>query len=377
MTRDEARKLVGGYATGSLTESERRLLFEAAMEDQDLFDELAREQEMKELLDEPGARDRLILAVTPPDRGAVVKRPIWVWSAIALAAVVFGVTTWSLLRTPKPVEVARVEPHAAQPAPPVAVDQLQPSPPVSSAPPANRPATDKKSPGAPAGAPGPATEANKPAAEAKAATEVKPAAETKKDERDKSLEAAQASAPAPAAQPRPEQQSQPQQAAPPSSRSQQAPSQQAAQQTVEVQAQTGFLPSAPIAPRPGVTGGAATGGGGTGGARKLASRAGLARVVRFGFDYTIEPDVLVLKFNTDGWLSLHFAPGDDTIALAHVTAGQIRREAIPNNATEAAIVFAVEAQTDPTVGVNLTRTDKSGTVEDPSSRRIEFLLKFY
>jgi hypothetical protein len=40
-------------------------------------------------------------------------------------------------------------------------------------------------------------------------------------------------------------------------------------------------------------------------------------------------------------------------------------------------VFAVEAQTDPTLGVNLTRSDKSGTVEDPSGRRIEFLLKFY
>ena len=44
MTRDEARRLMSSYATGSLSEAERRLLFEAALEDQDLFDELARDR---------------------------------------------------------------------------------------------------------------------------------------------------------------------------------------------------------------------------------------------------------------------------------------------------------------------------------------------
>jgi hypothetical protein len=353
VTRDDARKLIGGYATGSLTESERRLLFEAAMEDQDLFDELAREQELKELLDQPGARDRLIAAVTPTGRSGAVKRPIWIWSAIAMAAVVFGVSTWSLLRTPKPAEVARVEPRAAQPAPPAAVDRVQPSLPLKSPPPANRPAAEKKAaPAPPAGA---------------------PAAEAKKDERGASLDAAQPTAAAPAAPPPPpKQQTQSQQAAPQSSPSQQAPSPQATQQNVEVQAQSALLPPAPIAPRR-----SAAGGGGAGTVRSLAGRALAAKPARFGFDYTLEPEFLVLKFAADGWLSLHFAPGDDTIALAHVTAGQTRREAIPNNATEAAIVFAVEAQTDPTLGVQFTRTDKAGTVEDASGTRIEFLLKFY
>ena len=60
-----------------------------------------------------------------------------------------------------------------------------------------------------------------------------------------------------------------------------------------------------------------------------------------------------------------------------VSAGQIRREPIPNNATEAAIVFAVEAQTDATFGVQITRSDRKGTVEDLSGKRVEFLLKFY
>ena len=48
MTRDEIRGLIGGYATGSLSEAERRTLFEAALDDQELFDELAREQALKE-----------------------------------------------------------------------------------------------------------------------------------------------------------------------------------------------------------------------------------------------------------------------------------------------------------------------------------------
>jgi hypothetical protein len=42
MSREEIQKLIGGYATGSLTAGEQQALFEAALEDQELFDELAR-----------------------------------------------------------------------------------------------------------------------------------------------------------------------------------------------------------------------------------------------------------------------------------------------------------------------------------------------
>ena len=40
----ETERLLGGYATNTLTADERKLLYQAALEDQDLFDELAREQ---------------------------------------------------------------------------------------------------------------------------------------------------------------------------------------------------------------------------------------------------------------------------------------------------------------------------------------------
>ena len=52
MNRDDMRKLLGGYATGTLTDAERKALFEAAMEDQTLFDAIADEGVLKELLDE-------------------------------------------------------------------------------------------------------------------------------------------------------------------------------------------------------------------------------------------------------------------------------------------------------------------------------------
>ncbi len=89
MSKDEARKLLGGYATGSLTEAERRVLFEAALEDQELFDELAGEQVLKETLDEPGARQRLLVALEPPRRHRA-----WLWAgaaATAAIAVVIGI----------------------------------------------------------------------------------------------------------------------------------------------------------------------------------------------------------------------------------------------------------------------------------------------
>jgi len=122
MTSDEARKLVGGYATGSLTEAERRVLFEAALQDQELFDELTGEQVLKEVLEESGARQRLIAALEPPRRHRA-----WLWAgaaATAAIAVVIGIVVTQ--RTPPPPQqIAQVlkspEPATAPVATPVPV----------------------------------------------------------------------------------------------------------------------------------------------------------------------------------------------------------------------------------------------------------------
>ena len=85
MNPGEVRKLLGGYAAGTLTEEERRALFEAALTDQELFNELAREQALKELLDEPGAR-RQLLAALEAKESWVERIRGWLGRAVACAA---------------------------------------------------------------------------------------------------------------------------------------------------------------------------------------------------------------------------------------------------------------------------------------------------
>ena len=59
MTKDEIRQLLAGFATNTLTETERRTLFEAALDDQELFDALQQEQALKDLLADPGSRAQI------------------------------------------------------------------------------------------------------------------------------------------------------------------------------------------------------------------------------------------------------------------------------------------------------------------------------
>jgi len=60
MRPEGVEKLLGGYATGTLTEAECNALFEAALANQDLFDALADEEALRELLADPGARRHLL-----------------------------------------------------------------------------------------------------------------------------------------------------------------------------------------------------------------------------------------------------------------------------------------------------------------------------
>src|SRR5579883_2270346 len=63
MSRDEAKKLLGGYATGTLTREEEQALFAAALEDQELFDALAREQSLRDLLSDSTVRGQVLAAL--------------------------------------------------------------------------------------------------------------------------------------------------------------------------------------------------------------------------------------------------------------------------------------------------------------------------
>jgi hypothetical protein len=86
MPSDDIRDLIGRYATGSLSEEEKSRLFAAALDDQELFDELTAESQIKELISEPGVHDRLRVALTPQKDPQ--KKPVtgWIWGVAATAA---------------------------------------------------------------------------------------------------------------------------------------------------------------------------------------------------------------------------------------------------------------------------------------------------
>jgi hypothetical protein len=136
MNPGDIRKLLGGYAADTLTAEERKALFEAALTDQDLFNELAREQALKELLEEPAARRQLLAALEEKpaflDRlRAWMGRPVaWVTvgslAAVALLVVVAVRRTEAPL-APEPVLTAKLDapslPATPPPVPQAAADR--------------------------------------------------------------------------------------------------------------------------------------------------------------------------------------------------------------------------------------------------------------
>lgn len=63
---DDVRKLLGGYATGTLSDDEKKALFDAAIHDDALFAALADEDALKEILDDSSVRARLLQATEEP-----------------------------------------------------------------------------------------------------------------------------------------------------------------------------------------------------------------------------------------------------------------------------------------------------------------------
>jgi len=126
MTHEEIRKLLGGYATNTLTESERNALFEAALDDQELFNALQQEQALKNLLDDPAARAEVRQALEQPSgRVRTAGRMRW-WafggatSAVAAAAILFVIFHAGI--NERPTQLALSE-KAPSPVAPEASDQ--------------------------------------------------------------------------------------------------------------------------------------------------------------------------------------------------------------------------------------------------------------
>jgi hypothetical protein len=166
MPDSNLERLLGGYATGTLTEEERRALYQAALRDQMLFNALADEQALKELLDDPESRRRLLRALEPvvihgraaaafpawPPREATGWRrcPMWAWAGGLAVAVIAGIVVWHQWQplggaspepmmtadarstgegkaNPAPVQRAEPPAPAPPPAPPEAARSEQPA----------------------------------------------------------------------------------------------------------------------------------------------------------------------------------------------------------------------------------------------------------
>ena len=116
MTRDP-KHLLPGYATESLGEEERGELLRAALDDQALFDALVEEEGLRELLQDPAARQELLAVLEQPTAWerlrAWFERPATLIDLGAVAALVLvGIAGYAVLA---PEGLRRQSPAAARP----------------------------------------------------------------------------------------------------------------------------------------------------------------------------------------------------------------------------------------------------------------------
>ena len=323
MTREELQGLIGGYSTGSLSEAERKALFEAALEDQELFDELAREQALKSALEEPGARERLLAALEPR---AAPARPwwkmTWAWAAAAAACAVVIAGVALERSTVRVEEVARLQaPEPVAPGVPLPAPTVSPSTP--------RPApkvTESVRQSAP---PPPTVAVPRPATGPLPADSPAPPAELKKAE---------------------------------------APAEAARADSVAAIAPQQLAAGAPVvAPGPqaftqGTIGGVAAG------ARRLSPAAPAAKASRFAFDYSVTPQLVlrVLPYaNAFLTVSVMRTSGEEQLASSRPVQAGIQVEMqLPGDATSVMILFS--AQAGRTSGGAARPDPLSGTKSDPN-----------
>lgn len=120
MKSEDIEKLLGGYATGTLTDRERDALFSAALTDQNLFDALADEEALREMLADPVCRRELLAALSKEKETAWIARALaWFRSpttlAVAGSVMAALVLTVSLREQRKALAPAPVPATMAQP----------------------------------------------------------------------------------------------------------------------------------------------------------------------------------------------------------------------------------------------------------------------
>lgn len=138
MSDHDLEKLLGGFAADTLTPEEKQLLYRAALQDQLLFNAMADEQALKELLTDPTVRHRLLQALNQTGTSHAGDSPPWLdwfrrpaglaWAgglAAAALAVVLGTRVY--------------QDSLKQTAPSIVAKEARTSVPSASAPPASQP----------------------------------------------------------------------------------------------------------------------------------------------------------------------------------------------------------------------------------------------
>jgi len=117
---NDARELIGGHATSTLQEHEQRRLYEAALEDQALFDELVDEEALREALEDGPTRASLLDVLreepTPAWWRAFNLRMALTAAAVVMTAAL-GVIVYRELQREPSVDVARAPAPSAGEAP--------------------------------------------------------------------------------------------------------------------------------------------------------------------------------------------------------------------------------------------------------------------
>src|SRR5881628_1310640 len=121
MKDEDIRNLLGGFATDTLTDRERELLFTASLTNQELFNALADDQALRELLSDPASRRQLLKALQPAESGfferltAWMRRPAsWAVAGSVMAALVVAVA----IRQSRPPVLQQSSPPAMETAKP-------------------------------------------------------------------------------------------------------------------------------------------------------------------------------------------------------------------------------------------------------------------
>jgi hypothetical protein len=138
---DDVRKLLGGYATGTLTEAEQKELYEAALQDDALFAALADEHALKEMLDDSTVRAQVLQATEDPRFSVIGALREWFEhpkskALVATGAVLLAVISFNQVRrTVHPRSDMTAELRAPASAPSVPTPSLPaPSAPANPAP---------------------------------------------------------------------------------------------------------------------------------------------------------------------------------------------------------------------------------------------------